>query len=282
MRVPNKFWIAAALLAASGWVLPGMAAKKEAAAAPPAAESSDPAKMTVDDIRACMRGNFVNRGSLRDLSVKATDREGETHELKMKLFWKPAKNGLARMNLRVLEPKDLHGSSYLLLEHAKGEDVYFFLPANQTVLKVTGNEMARPLWGTDFSYTEIKQVQGLLQEGQTARKPDSSVADRPTFVLETATRQESTGYKKVVSYVDQASCALLRSEFFGKGDKPRKRLEADISTLMQVDTYWLVLGYTMRNLAEGSHTDLTMSDLYLLENKSEKLFDPEQFFQAPE
>ena len=38
----------------------------------------------------------------------------------------------------------------------------------------------------------------------------------------------------------------------------------------------------MRNIAEGSHTELTMSDLYLLESKSEKLFDPERFFQFDE
>jgi hypothetical protein len=245
-------------------------------------EKSDPAKMSVDDIRACLKGNVVNKGSLRDLQVKATDRDGQTHEIKMKLFWKPAEDGKARMNLRVLEPKDLKGSSYLLVEKEKGEEVFFFLPANKTVLKVTGNEMTRPLWGTDFSYAEIKQVQGLLLDGATKRLADGTVADRQTFVLETATKSETTGYKKVRSYVDQASCTLLKSEFFGKGDKPRKVLEADLSTLLQVDTYWLVLGYKMTNLAEGTNTVLTMGDLYLLESKSERLFDPEQFFQVPE
>jgi hypothetical protein len=257
-------------------------AKPASAAAAPKVEKSNPAKMNVDDIRACMRGNFVDRGSLRDLIVKATDREGQTHEIKMKLFWKPGKDGLARMNLRVLEPPDLKNSSYLLLERPKGEDVYFFLPANKTVLKVTGNEMTRPLWGTDFSYTEIKQVQGLLLDGKTKRNPDQSVKDRQSFVLETATKAETTGYKKVLSYVDQATCTLIKSEFFAKGAKPRKVLEADLSTLMQVDTYWLVLGYTMRNLVEGTHTDLTMGDLYLLESKGERMFDPDQFFQVAE
>ena len=277
MRSLNtKLWVAVALAAAAGLT---QAQTKPAAKAP---EKSDPAKMMVDDIRACVRGNLVQRGSLRDLAVKATDAQGESHELKMKLFWKPAKDGAARMNLRVLEPKDLHGSSYLLLEREKGEDVYFFLPANQTVLKVTGNEMARPLWGTDFSYSEIKQVQGLLLGGATKRLADGAVAGRPAFVLETATKAEATGYRKVVSYIDMAGCTLLKSEFFAKGDKPRKVLEADPSTITHVDTYWLVLGYSMRNLVEGSHTEITLSDLFLLENKAERLFDPERFYQSDE
>ena len=271
--------LAAGLMAATSWAATGAAKAEKAQGAP---QQSDPAKMQVNDIRTCVRSNFVTRGSLRDLQLKATDRDGQTHELKMKLFWKPTKSGLARMNLRVLEPKELHGSSYLLLEQEKGHDVYFFLPANQAVLKVTGNEMARPLWGTDFSYSEIKQVHGLLEEGVTRRLGDAVVSDRPTFVLETATQAESTGYRKVISYVDQASCALLKSEFFGKGEQPRKVLVADVSTLTKVDTYWLVLGYSMRNIAEGSHTELSMSDLYLLESKSEKLFDPERFYQFDE
>lgn len=277
MRLPStKLAVVLALVGAAGWAQ----AQTKPEAKPP--EKSDPAKMDVEDIRACVRGNLVERGSLRDLTVTATDAEGQSHELKMKLFWKPAKNGLARMNLRVLEPKDLHGSSYLLLEREKGEDVYFFLPANKTVLKVTGNEMARPLWGTDFSYTEIRQVQGLLLGGATKRKADAAVGDRPAFVLETATKMETTGYKKVVSTIDQASCTLLKSEFFAKGDKPRKVLEADVSTLTHVDTYWLVLGYDMRNPVEGSHTRLSLSDLFLLESKSERLFEPDQFFQVGE
>jgi hypothetical protein len=167
----SKLWF---VLAALTVVAPASgAAEKSAvpptkAAVPPAkVEKADPKKMGVDDIRACIRGNFAERGSLRDLLVKATDREGSTHELKMKLDWKPGKDGKARKNLKVLEPKDLRGSSYLLLEQDKGDEVYFFLPANKTVLKVTGNEMARPLWGTDFSYTEIRQVQGLLFDGAT-------------------------------------------------------------------------------------------------------------------
>ena len=280
MKLSSRICIVTALaaLAAGAQAEPAKKAKVPEARV----QKTDPEKMTVDDIRTCMRENLVNAGSLRELELKATDREGSSHEIKMKLFWKPGKDGLARMNLRVLEPADLHGSSYLLLEKPKGEEVFFFLPANHTVLKVTGNEMTRPLWGTDFSYTEIKQVQGLLLDGSTKRITDANVRDRPSFVLETATRQEVTGYKKVVSYVDQASCTLVESEFFAKGDKPKKVLEADLSTLMKVDAYWLVLGYKMSNMIEGSHTDLMLGDIYLMEKNTEKMFDPEQFYQVAE
>ncbi len=270
----SRLWMAVAMATVSG----GSAWAQTPAAAP--AEAALP-KATVEDIRECMSDNFVDRGSLRDIGLKTTDREGKTSELKMRLFWKPSKEGAARLNLRVLEPEDLKGSSYLMVESAAGEELYYYLPASNKVQKLSGGDANRPLWGTDFSYGEIKQVQGLLQTGDTVRKADAAIGERPVFVLETATSGDS-GYQKVVSYIDRASCVLLKSEFVAKNGKPRKILEADVSTLMSVDTYWFVLGYTMKDLKQNTQTQLTLSDIYLLERKGEKLFNPETFWLTVE
>ena len=243
----------------------------------------DAAKATVDDIRACMKKNWVAKGSLRDIVVTATDRDGQAHNLKMRLFWKPDKaTGSARMNLRVVEPKELADSSYLLLDKPAGEEVYFYLPAAGNVQRITGSNMSQPLWGTDFSYSEIKQVQGLLENGATERKADDNVGGRPAYVLETATNAD-TGYFKVVSHVDQQGCVLVKSEFFVKpGDAERKVLEADTSTLINADTYWYALAYTMTDKKLGTKTRLDMSNLNLFEGSREKLFDPAAFYQDAE
>lgn len=245
---------------------------------PPAVAAGDPASMKVDDIRTCMRGNFVERGALRDIEVVSTDRESKSRTLKAKLYWKPTESGDARMNLRVTEPEDLKGSSYLLLEKAPAEEVYVYLPAVGRPTQITGDQMNQPLWGTDFSYSDVKQIQGFLQTGETQRRPDAKVAERSVYVLETALDSKTGGFRKVVSYVDQQSCTLLKSEFFAKGEAPRKRLEADVSTLLSADTYWLVLGYTMRDLAQNTQTRVTMSDFYLGEQLGEKRFKPDTFF----
>lgn len=251
----------------------------QASAAPH--DDAAPPKAAVEDIRACMSNNFVDRGSLRDIGLQTTDREGKISQLKMRLFWKPSKDGDARLNLRVLEPEDLKGSSYLMVESTAGEALYYYLPASDKVQKLSGGDASRPLWGTDFSYGELKQVQGLLATGVTVRKPDQKLGERPVFVLETATAGDAN-YQKVTSYVDRASCVLLKSEFVAKNGKPRKVLEADVSTLTSIDIYWFVLGYTMKDLKQNTQTKLTLSDIYLLERKGEKLFDPENFWKTAE
>jgi outer membrane lipoprotein-sorting protein len=267
-----------ALLVAGAVVL--LTAAAGASAASKAKKSvSDPAAQTVADIRACLGRNLVSKGALRDLNLDVFDKEGKIRSLRMRLFWKPSKSGGTRVNLRLLEPPAMMGSSYLLLQEGMGEQVYFYLPGADHALKITGQNMSEPLWGTDFSYGEIKEVLGLLVTGDTSRLPDAKVGDRPAYVLDTATKLEDTGYRKVVSYVDQQACVLLKSEFFPKSDKPRKVLEADVSTLLQADKYWTVLGYTMSDLAKGTHTTLTLTDLSFDERMSEKLFVPATFFK---
>lgn len=252
------------------------------AAAKPADKAAAPAAYTPKDVRACMAKNLVARGALRDLTLDMFDKEGKVRSLRMRLFWKPSKRGGMRVNLRVLEPAAMAGSSYLLLQEGLNEDVYFYLPGADRALRITGQNMSEPLWGTDFSYGEIKQVLGLLAVGETQRQADASVGARPAYVLETQTRVEETGYRKVVSAVDQTACVLLKSEFFAKADQPRKVLDADVSTLLQADKYWTLLGYTMTDRSRGTSTQLTLTDLSFDERLSETLFDPGKFFESKE
>ncbi len=248
------------------------------AAGPAAKAPADPSRNTVQDIRACMSDNLVKRGALRDLQLGVWDKEGKVQDLVMKLYWKPSKTGGSRVHLRITQPEVMLGSGYLMLQEGSNEEVYFHLPGTDRALRITGQNMSEPLWGTDFSYGEIKQVMGLLVTGATERAADATVGGRSAYVLETRTTYEETGYRKVVNYVDKASCVLLKSEFVANGDRPKKVLEADLSTLLQADKYWTVLGYTMRDVARGTHTTLTLSDLSIDERLSEKLFSPKDFF----
>jgi hypothetical protein len=274
----KRLWTACATIAAL--TLGGTALAQKAPKAPK--EKKPLPEWAVKDVRDCMARNLVRKGALRDLALDVFDKEGKVRSLRLRLFWKPSKTGGNRVNIRLLEPPAMLGSSYLLLQEGMKEEVFFYLPGADRALRITGQNMAEPLWGTDFSYGEIKEVLGLLVVGDTKRLDDSTVAERPTFVLETQTKVEETGYRKVLSYVDQTACVLLKSEFFARADAPRKVLDADVTTLLQADRYWTVLGYKMSDLVRKTNTQLTLTDLSLDERLPEKLFDPNKFFESAE
>lgn len=246
-----------------------------ATAATPPANRAD---WTVPQINACASKNLASKGALRDLTATPTDREGKSRTLRMRFFWKPDAKANPRIMLKLVEPAAISGSSYLLTVKGGQEDVHFYFPGADRALKITGKNMSEPMWGTDVSYGEIKQVLGLVATQGATRKDDASVAERKAWVLETR-GAPADGYDRVLSYIDQQTCVLLKSEFFEKGDSPRKTLVADPASILQADTYWLVLGYTMNDLRQGTKTALSLSDFSIEERLPERLFDPKRFFE---
>lgn len=242
--------------------------------------AADPSNMSIDDISACMRTNVFNRGSLRDFQITAVDREGKSKSLKMKVFWKPGKTtNNTRITLQVIEPDSLKGTAYLLEDTAEGEQLHLYLPAIRRVKSITGSEMTQKLWGSDFTSADIKQVQGLLLEGDIKRLGDTEIDGRPAYLLETKTNKKQTGYRMVRSYVDQQSCLLLKTELFSEGFSPHKVLQADISTMLEIDPWWLILGYRMTDNRAGTYTDLALSDIFIQERLPESLFTQEGFYK---
>ncbi len=144
---------------------------------------------------------------------------------------------------------------------------------------MTGDQKGS-LFGTDFTYADVEQIQALAEGGKTKRLADEKVFERAAFVLDVATDMQASAYTRIKSYVDQATCTLLKSEFFVVSSEPKKVLEADISTLVSIEPWWLMLGYTMENRRTGTSTELSLSNVYLLEQLPEALFDPAGFYSV--
>jgi hypothetical protein len=246
--------------------------------ASPSGQAAKPANMTVKDISDCMRVNVFDRGAVRDFQIKAIDREGKSNKLKFKAFWKPSKTSDdIRITLQVIEPKALKGTAYLVEKYAHSEKLYLYLPAIRRVRTIVGGEANQKLWGSDFSIADIKQIQGLLLDGDAKRLPDASIDGRPVYLIETLGSAPSP-YRKVRSFIDQQSCLLLKAELFSDDGQPHKILTADVSTLLDIDPWWLIQSYRMSDQRAGTRTDLWLSDIFIKERLPEALFTPQGFY----
>ena len=246
--------------------------------ASPAGQAAKPADMSVKDISDCMRVNVFERGSVRDFQINAFDREGKSNKLKFKAFWKPSKSSEdIRITLQVVEPKALKGTAYLVEKNTQSEKLYLYLPAIRRVRTIVGGEASQKLWGSDFSIADIKQIQGLLLEGDAKRLPDVRIEGRPVYLVETLGSAPSP-YRKVRSFIDQQSCLLLKAELFSDNGEPHKILTADVSTLLEIDPWWLIQSYRMNDQRAGTRTDIWLSDIFIKERLPEALFTPQGFF----
>lgn len=232
---------------------------------------------SAEEIRACMRANLPERTSHQLVEIGSRDLAGGERVLRAQLDWKRFDTDLPRVRILVEDPPDLRGASYLLIEPRQGEDstIFMYLPAVQRVRRIAASSVSDPLWGTDFSYEDVRQLQWMADAARPERLADGSVSERPTYVLSLgAGAGEGSAYQRVVSFVDRETCVSLRVEFYERGDTPRKVLSADIASLEQRDGRWLARMLRMHDLREQ-----TTSWLHVLEVEndveiSDRLFNP--------
>lgn len=188
--------------------------------------------------------------------------------------------------MQVTKPDSLAGSAYLLREAKKGADeLYVYVPAIGKVRSISGTARGEKLWGTNFSYEEFKLIQGMALADPMKKLADAKVMGRPVFVLESNFTRAQKAFSKVVTYVDQQSCTVLRGELFNHAGRLSKVLEGDLSLLFQTSDYsekpiWLLLGYSMKDVENGTESVVSLGQIQLMEKARASLFDPKTFFQV--
>lgn len=253
----------------------------QAAPAAPVVTAPAASGRSLQQIAACMAANRQTHGAIRGIALDSVDREGNTKTVKVRAVWSPAAGGDGRLNLRVLEPQVLYGSSYLVLQKQPVDQVYLYLAFMNKVTALRPSEMTSPLWGTGVSFVELKQVQGLLLDGSVERRDDALIGERPVWVFDTTTDVDSTGLRHVISYIDQATCLLLKAESFSRSGEPAKVFEADVSTLSPAGPPWQLQRYTVQSLRDRSQTTITLDPVSVPAQIPESMFDPATFHQSP-
>ncbi|MGH8530802.1 MAG: outer membrane lipoprotein-sorting protein [Nevskiales bacterium] len=235
---------------------------------------------TAEQIRECTRANFPVETSMQTLELAAYDRSGGKRVLKSKLFWKRMPNGFSRAMMQVSAPVDLSGSSYLVIERADIDDMYIYLPNVRKARRIVGQTGGKPLWNTDFSYEDIKQMQGVTKSGTVKRLPDVDAASRKAYVLEiTPDSVAQSSYETIVAQIDQTTCTPLQIEFYESGRVLRKRLTGDPASLLQQDGRWLLRKLEMHDLRDDTRTTVQIDKIEYNEKLADTVFNPLRFFQ---
>jgi hypothetical protein len=234
-----------------------------------------------EDIRACARKNFPATSSTQTFELTTIGRDGSERSLHATAYWKRGSDGKARAMLQVDQPDDLRGSSYLMLEKTTRDDLFMYLPAVNRPKRIHGSQTSDPLWGSDFSYQDIKQVQGIFDSGKLTRETDVTADAKKLYVLSfVPDAVEESGYRRIVSHIDPTTCVALQTEFFLDGDTPRKRLLVDPKEVKPMGSRWVAHHYEMRDLRNETRTVLRIESMTPDTDLPDRLFNPQTFFHG--
>lgn len=235
---------------------------------------------SIEKIEACMRANTPASLQIKEFELAATDKTGGTRTLVGRLHARMQDDRLNAM-MRIEAPSDMRGAAYLVRESAtpgKDEEMYVYLPALQKVRRITGGMRDSSLFGTDLSYADVKQIAYAFSGRQLRLEKSDTLEDRPVWLLSMAPDPSAEyRYDKVLAWIDQKSCMLLKAEFM-QGGAVRKRFDSSARFLAQSGPRWYLTEGRIEDLQEKTSTRLRITGVLSDKDLADRLFSPRAFY----
>lgn len=234
-----------------------------------------PAKQTLD----CMRRNIPQSLRVQEFELTSIDRAGGTRTMRGKLFAR-TDEGKLRAMIKIKSPPDLNGAAYLVREGKEKDDMYVFVPALNKVRRISGVGTDGPLFGTDFSYTDIKQMQNAAEGGTVKLENPETIDGRPVTVLSITPKAGTPSrYSLIRNWIDQKACVPLKIEF-SEGKTVRKRLSTTVNAIAQSGAIWYLAEAKMSDLKDNTSTTLKVTGLASDVKISDRYFNAASFASA--
>jgi hypothetical protein len=222
----------------------------------PAAPALEPG---VAEVRECAERNLPKRTARQRLVLERVAKGADARRLEATLLWKRGADGLSRVRVTVEAPQAERGTAFLLIEREGEDDMFSYLPEYRRVRRLTSRAVTGSFLGTDLSYEDFQQLQGLADDARVSRLPDAAIGGRPVYVLEgVAGSGAASSGERVRSYFDRESCVLLRAELSG-GEKERE-VEVAWADVERVGEHWVPRRLVLRDLTKGSETRLSIGE----------------------
>lgn len=231
-------------------------------------------------LRDCVRSNFPESSFKQAVELVSQDRAGGSRTLQSRLYGEAQGEGRFGLMLQVNQPADLAGARYLLLERAGRDDMYVYLPAVGRTRRIIGSMRGQPLWGTEFSYEDIKQLQGAMIHSPAQVTGSETRDGRLIHHIEVSpAAEEESSYTRIELELDAQTCLVTETRLFDAAGV-RKRMSADPTSFRQLGERWVYGRVNIDNLREQTSSYLVFSDVEYDERLSNTLFNPKSFHIA--
>ena len=227
-----------------------------------------------DEVTACLERNIAEPDTIRGVRISSRDRAGFDRDTVLKIHGRRNAANQREVMVSFVEPEDVAGSSFLMLERPGGTEMYFRTSADEPAKRVSGAGRLLNLLGTDFTYEDFEHLLAFDKPRSTKRLDDDVLRGRKVYVVE-AIPNEALGsaYNRIVTFVDQEKCVALRTELYEKGKGLRKTLMVNPTHLHKKGNVWIPQLALMEDL-------LNYTTTVFMVDSTEQQELPEEMFQA--
>ena len=167
-------------------------------------------------------------------------------------------------------PRDIKGTGLLTFEHIeKGDDQWLYLPAVKRVKRIASENKSGSFVGSEFSYEDISSNKPEKYTYKYLR--EDMHEGEPVWVTERYPKASSSGYTKIITWVNQSNFQTVKQEFFDrKGAALKMQFVKGLS--LYLEKYWRPREVSMENLQTKKKTILEFLEWKFQQGLQESLF----------
>ncbi len=239
---------------------------------------------TISDpvVQACIAKLMPVKSLTQQIALRSYDDAGLIEESIASLYWQRAEGDKSRAVIRLSKPASRKGLAVLMVESESMEPtMYLYVPDLKKTRRVTGRQLATSMMGTDFSYEEFSHFQRTATKSETHRTDDQIVDGTVTYVLETIPGGEGSAYSRIVTFVDQARCVPLQTQFFALNGDLSKELLATPDDIKQIGDRHIPHKVVMHDRMNQTRTELIVENVELDVKLNDGVFSPKRLGTIP-
>jgi len=201
--------------------------------------------------------------SAQEVQLVSGDRIGREQQIRIQMLWRryPERDDstLSRTLIRYLEPADVRGAGYLVInKQREPDDQFVYLPSSRRTRRVSLR--GETVIGTDLSVEDI--VPRELEDATYQRVQDERVDGVPCYAIDaTPAPEKDSHYSRLRIYVEPEHYVPLRTRYWDLAGVEVKEMRAEAETIREIRGIWMPLEATVRHQLEGSYTQLRVLSL---------------------
>ncbi len=151
-------------------------------------------------------------------------------------------------------PRDIKGTGLLTYEHIQTtDDQWLYLPALKRVKRIASRNKSGSFVGSEFSYEDIASNKPAKYSYKYLREDRHHGAQ--VWVTERYPKDPSSGYTKIITWVDQSNHQTVKQEFLDRKGAPLK-IQSVKGHARYLGKFWRPSETTMENLQTKKRTVL--------------------------
>jgi hypothetical protein len=250
--------------------------------APAVLSATDLPEISDPVIQSCIDKMMPVNSLTQQIALRSYDDSGLIEESIASLYWRRAEGDKSRAVMRLSEPASRKGLAVLMVESDSAEPkMYLYVPDLKKTRRVTGRQLAASMMGTDFSYEEFSHFQRTASKSETRRAEDQIVDGTVTYVLETIPAGDGSAYSRILTFVDQARCVPLQTQFFALNGDLSKELLATPDEIKQIGDRHIPHKVVMHDRLNQTRTELIVENVELDVELNDSVFSPKRLGMIP-